>query len=69
MKEWIVPDEDIGVDGAYFGYVELIRCKDCKRWNTILDSSKAEYGLCQARSQLETTSRDHYCGSAERGEE
>lgn len=47
---------------------ELIRCKDCKRWNTILDIRKAEYGLCQARSQLEATARDHYCGLAERKE-
>lgn len=31
-KEWIVPDADIGVDGAYFGYQELVRCKDC-RWH------------------------------------
>ena len=30
MKEYIVPIDDIGVDGAYFGYAELIRCKDCK---------------------------------------
>ena len=30
MREWIVPDEDIGVDGAYYGYQELLRCKDCK---------------------------------------
>lgn len=30
MREWIVPDEDIGVDGAYFGYQELLRCRDCK---------------------------------------
>lgn len=30
MREWIVPDEDIGVDGAYFDYRELLRCKDCK---------------------------------------
>lgn len=29
-KEFIVPVDDIGVDGAYFGYTELIRCKDCK---------------------------------------
>ena len=31
-KEFIVPVDDIGVDGAYFGYTELIRCKDCKFW-------------------------------------
>ena len=30
MREWIVPAEDIGVDGAYFDYQEILRCKDCK---------------------------------------
>lgn len=29
-KEWIVQDVDLGCDGAYFGYHELVRCKDCK---------------------------------------
>ena len=35
MSEWIVPDADIGCDGAYYGYKTLIRCKDCKHKNTI----------------------------------
>lgn len=29
-KEWIVPDADLGCDGAYFDYQEIVRCKDCK---------------------------------------
>ncbi len=33
MREWIVPTEDIGVDGAYFGYQEILRCRDCKYFN------------------------------------
>lgn len=32
MREWIVPDNDIGVDGAYFDYQELLRCKDCTHY-------------------------------------
>lgn len=28
-KEWVVPDEDLGCDGAYFDYQEIVRCKDC----------------------------------------
>lgn len=28
-KEWIIPDADLGCDGAYFDYQELVRCKDC----------------------------------------
>lgn len=47
---------------------ETIRCKDCKRWNTIVNRAKAEYGLCQIRSQLEATSRNDYCSRAERKE-
>ena len=30
-KEWIVPDADLGCDGAYFDYQELVRCREC-RW-------------------------------------
>lgn len=29
-KEWIVPDADLGCDGAYFDYQELVRCGECK---------------------------------------
>lgn len=28
-KEWIVPDEELGCDGAYFSYTKVVRCKDC----------------------------------------
>ena len=47
----------------------VIRCKECKRWNTILDRNTAEYGLCQIRSQLEATRYDEYCSRVERKEE
>ncbi len=30
MTEWIIPGEDLGCDGAYFDYQEVVRCKDCK---------------------------------------
>lgn len=49
--------------------VPVIRCRDCKRWNTIFDRNKAEFGLCQTRSQLEATRYDDYCSRAERKEE
>lgn len=32
MAEWVVSDEDLGCDGAYFSYKEIVRCKDCKYW-------------------------------------
>lgn len=28
-REWIVSDVDLGCDGAYFSYTEIVRCKDC----------------------------------------
>ena len=28
-REWIVSDEDLGCDGAYFSYTEIIRCEHC----------------------------------------
>ncbi len=28
-KEWIVSEEDLGMDGAYFSYTEVVRCKNC----------------------------------------
>lgn len=46
--------------------VPVVRCKDCVRWNTILDRTKAEYGLCQIRSQLEATKHDDFCSRGER---
>lgn len=48
--------------------VEVVRCKDCKRWNTIVDREKAEYGLCQIQSQLEATKANDYCSYGERND-
>ena len=31
MSEWIISDEDLGCDGAYLSYQQIVRCKDC-RW-------------------------------------
>lgn len=38
-KEWIVPDADLGCDGAYFDYQELVRCGECK-WYDPLDRTR-----------------------------
>lgn len=45
---------------------EIIQCKECKRWITVHDRFKAEYGLCQIQTQLETTKNDDWCSRAER---
>lgn len=47
-------------------WVEIVRCKDCKRWNTVFDREVAEYGVCQIWSQLVTTKRDFFCSMGER---
>lgn len=41
----------------------LIRCKDCKHWVTVIKN--AEYGICNKRTNLDTTSRMFFCGNGE----
>lgn len=48
---------------------EIVRCRECKRWNTVLDRNKAEYGICQNRSHLDTTKKDFFCADGERRSE
>lgn len=55
-----------GWEAAKKSQPQIVRCKDCMRWNTIGDREKAEYGLCQNRSQLEATKRSDYCSRGER---
>ena len=59
-KEFIVPVDDIGVDGAYFGYTELIRCKDCKHWKSDADTGMA----CEFTNLSQP--EDGFCNWAER---
>lgn len=55
-KEWIVPDTDLGCDGAYFDYQEIVRCKDCKYYQPI--------GICIEQSSA--VCADSFCCWAER---
>lgn len=65
-KEFIVPVDDIGVDGAYFGYTELIRCKDCVYFTS--EKSGEHWNTCRFYDAPKTA--DGYCNDAERrGEE
>ena len=64
MKEWIVPDNDIGVDGAYFDYQELLRCKDCK-WHRENECYAWDDGTVAVVSE---TPCDGFCYRAERKE-
>lgn len=45
-KEWIVPDADLGCDGAYFDYQELVRCGECKHWSQTDTMNGKRYGQC-----------------------
>lgn len=60
-KEWIVPDADLGCDGAYFDYQELVRCKDCK--HTKADGCGAIY--CKKWDRWEMP-EDYFCADGER---
>lgn len=59
MREWIVPAEDIGVDGAYFDYQEILRCRDCKYFNG--DNKYCDFEIVAIS--------DGFCFLAERKEE
>ena len=61
-KEFNVPVDDIGVDGAYFWYTELIRCKDCKHRDP--EDKKCDCGH-SIRWQL-PRSDEWFCADAER---
>lgn len=73
-KEFIVPIDDIGVDGAYFGYTELIRCKDCKHFRIycrVVDGIRTDYA-CDILDEhydpygKKRVALDDYCRWAER---
>ncbi len=53
-------------DAPTIDAVEVVRCKDCKNWNTVFDRDKAEYGLCRNFTQLEAKRKDDFCSRAER---
>lgn len=49
---------------------EVVRCKDCEHWTTVVDRKKAEYGLCSGlESGIGTTPKDGYCYKGERRED
>lgn len=56
-KEYIISEEDLGCDGAYFSYEELIRCKVC---------INNEYGFCCLHEFI--TQDLGYCHFAEKRE-
>lgn len=63
-KEWIVTDEDLGCDGAYFSHQELVRCKDCRFFE-----DEDYYGNCYCEEWGNITDANGYCHEAERRED
>lgn len=50
MREWIVSEEELGVDGAYYSGKELVRCKDCKySYTELLNVSGHNQGYLENR--------------------
>lgn len=66
MREWIVPDEDIGVDGAYYGYQELLRCKDCKYYLKSAEVCQLINTRLHFFAEEKKWSNDSYCSWARR---
>ena len=70
-KEWIVPDADLGCDGAYFGYKELVRCRECVYYKD------AEFNVFTSHDKWCTyvmnssyyREPDEYCSKGERRED
>lgn len=62
-KEWVVSEEDLGCDGAYFSYTEVVRCRNCKWHNTTVHEK------CVAYDAFWVTDPDDYCAWGERRED
>ena len=63
MKEWVISEEDLGCDGAYLSYDEVIRCKDCRK-----GIQTKNHLLCVNGVVAEMKKPDDYCSCAERRE-
>lgn len=66
MREWIVSEEELGVDGAYYSGKELVRCKDCKYyWKNSKYKSNME-DMEDVAMCLASPSDDAFCSDGER---
>ena len=63
-KEWIVPDEDLGCDGAYYSYTEVVRCKDCKHRDP--EDNKCDSGALERAGCIFPVQDDYFCAWGER---
>ena len=63
-KEWIVPDADLGCDGVYFGYEELVRCGECKHRDP--EDHKCDCGGLERAGCVFPVDDDYYCKYGQR---
>lgn len=47
-------------------FVKVVRCKDCRFWETITDRANAEYGICAVFKAFVTTHKEYFCACGER---
>ena len=62
-REFIVPEEDIGCDGDYLSYKEVVRCKECKHHE--IDGS-GDHWCAWSGNNIE---QDDFCADGERRED
>ena len=67
-REWIISETDLGCDGAYYSYTEVVRCKDCKHfelnhWDGIIITA---HEICSKWGSGCKTDKDGYCFLGER---
>lgn len=65
MAEWIVSDKDLGYDGAYMSYDEVIRCENCKYWEGEKRGKVYYFEQCSLLNRNPASSYD-FCSWAER---
>ena len=69
-KEWVISEEDLGCDGAYLSYEEVIRCRDCRhRFGSVIMKTKDGntvqlWRYCNAIGQF--VNDDGFCAWGER---
>lgn len=67
-REWIISKPDLGCDGAYYSYTELVRCNDCKhRFNGEHHDNCCDVLMEKVKWTFEVTVEpDWFCADGER---
>ena len=68
-REWIISEEDLGVDGEYFSHEEIIRCKDCKYWGGSKYSNSHETDFVCEYWESDGLMWNDYCSFGKRRED